>query len=597
VAPGQLTPRPGGLARFRPNLGGVRRGDIVPDLVAALTVTALAIPQAMAFALVAGVPPEMGLYAAALPALIAALFGSSPYLATGPTNTGALLVGVAVVGPAVAAGGPVPVAQVLMTALLSGLLLCAFGLIGLGRASRFLSDSVLAGFLAGAGLLIALRQLPGLAGVELPDAPGSALVPSVVPLLEAGATALARAGPRALGLAFAVPLAVWGLRRLDPRLPAALIALAAATGLAALLGWSEGPDALAGIGAVTAGLPAFGFPGSVDPGPLAAPALALALLSTVQSMAAARALARPRQGRERLDPDRELLGQGLSSLVAAISGGLPPSGSLTRSALLRSAGARTRLAAATSGLLVLTLVPVIAPWLERVPLAALAGLVVLSGIDLIDFRLLRRAGATRGDAMVLVATLVATLWIDLVQAVYVGVFLSLALLVRRTSRLHMVEIVRAGSERFREIPIDERTGTTPAVLLHLEGDLNFAVASELAEKLGEIAARGPRVMVLRLKRARYLDATVLEALRPVFAELQERGSHVFFCGLTDALAELLEGTEVGRQLGAEGLLRTGPRLFEGFERALARTRELLGPQGDERIFRGEEEPSDWSYQI
>ena len=589
-------PRPAGLARFRPDLRGTHRSDVVPDLVAALTVTALAIPQAMAFALVAGVPPEMGLYAAALPALVAALLGSSPYLMTGPTNTGALLVGVAVVGPAVAAGGPVPVDQVLMTALLSGLLLCGFGLVGLGRASRFLSDSVLAGFLAGAGVLIALRQLPGLAGAGLPEAPDSALVPSVGPLLAASLRALGETGPRALGLALAVPLAVWGLRRLDPRLPAALIALAGATGTAALLGWSDGPDALVGIGAVPGGLPAFGFPGPVDPRPLAAPALALALLSTVQAMAAARALA-PRRGREPLDPDRELVGQGVAGLVAAFSGGLPPSGSLSRSALLRSAGGRSRLAAATSGLLVLALVPVIAPWLDRVPLAALAGLVVLSGIDLIDLRFLRRAGATRGDLMVLVATLVATLWIDLVQAVYVGVFLSLALLVRRTSRLQMVEIVRAGGERFREIAIDERTGTTPAVLLHLEGDLNFALASELAEKLGEIAARGPRVMVLRLKRARYLDATVLEALRPVFVELQERGSHVFFCGLTDTLAALLEGTELGRQLGPDGLLRTGPRLFEGFERALSRTRELLGPQSDDEIFRSDEEQPRWTYEI
>jgi SulP family sulfate permease len=195
-----------------------------------------------------------------------------------------------------------------------------------------------------------------------------------------------------------------------------------------------------------------------------------------------------------------------------------------------------------------------------------------------------------------VATLGATLWLDLVQAVYVGVFLSLALLVRRGGRLQLVEIVFAGANRFREIPTDERTGSTPAVLLHLEGDLNFAVAPELAERLDEIAARAPRVVVLRLKRARHLDATVLEVLRNAFARMRERGSEVILCGLTDPIALVLERTELGRELGADGLLRAGPRLFEGFERALARARELLRPRPDREIFRGED-PIAWNWEI
>lgn len=558
--------------------------------------TALAIPQAIAFALVAGVPAEMGLLAAALPTLVAALLGSSPYLATGPTNTGALLIGVAVVGPGLAAGGQVPVDAVLVTALLAGLVLCGFGLVGLGGTSRFLSDSVIAGFMTGAGLLIVLRQLPALAAAPLPAAPESALVPSVWPLVVGSARALDAADPRALALAVAVPLAVLALRRLDSRIPAALLALAAATAGTAALGWTAGPDALAVLGAVPAGWLAFRPPGAVDPGPLAAPALALALLTTVQAMAAARALGR-RPGAPPLDPDRELFSQGAANLVSGLVGGIPTSGSLSRSALVRSAGARSRLAAATSGVLMLAVVPLLAPHLERLPLAALVGLVVLSGLDLLDLSLLRRASVTRGDAAVLAATLAATLWIELVQAVYVGVFLSLALLVRRTGRLQLVEIARAGEQRFREIPVDERTGSTPVVLLHLEGDLNFAVAPELADRLREIAARQPRVMVLRLKRARYLDATVLEALRPVVAELKEGGADVLLCGLTDPMAELLRTTDLGRELGDHGLLRAGPRLFEGFERALARARAQLQPRSDDEIFRSEEEPAAWSYEI
>jgi SulP family sulfate permease len=198
--------------------------------------------------------------------------------------------------------------------------------------------------------------------------------------------------------------------------------------------------------------------------------------------------------------------------------------------------------------------------------------------------------------LVLAATLGATLWIDLVQAVYVGLFLSLALLVRRSGRLQVVEIVSSGPDRFRELAIDEKTGTTPAVMLHLEGDLNFAVAPELADLLGEIGARRPRVLILRLKRARHLDATVLEVLRWRFGELCARGTRVLLCGLTDPVAELLERTELAEVLGSDGLLRAGARLFEGFERAVQRTRAELRPLSDDEIFRTDVRPP-WSYEI
>ena len=149
-------------------------------------------------------------------------------------------------------------------------------------------------------------------------------------------------------------------------------------------------------------------------------------------------------------------------------------------------------------------------------------------------------------------------------------------------------MVRAGAGRFREIPVDARTGSQPAVLLQLEGDLNFAVAPELGERLREIASRHPRVLVLRLKRARYLDATVLEVMRQVFADCRDQQTTVLLCGLSDEIAALLEQTELCTVLGRDALLRAGPRLFEGFERALARTRDHLRPLSDEEIFRAEE---------
>jgi SulP family sulfate permease len=311
-------------------------------------------------------------------------------------------------------------------------------------------------------------------------------------------------------------------------------------------------------------------------------------------MASARAL-EPAHG-PALDADRELFSQGVANLSSALVGAQCTSGSLTRSLTSRLAGARTRLASVTAGAVVMLCLPALAPALERVPLAALAGLIVLTGFASISPTQIRRAASTPGDAAVLVVTLAVTLWLDLVPAVYAGLLLSLALLVRRAGRLQMVELAHGGQRRLREVPVDARTGTTPAVILHLEGDLNFAVAPELSDQLKEISARGPEVVILRLKRARHLDATVLEVLRRLAVDLASRDAQLVLCGLTAPLQALFARTELGEVLGPDALLPTGGRLFEGLERALDLARERLRPRPDAEIFRSESD-EDWQYEI
>ena len=580
--------------RLLPHLRGTSRATWAPDLIAGLTVAAVAVPQGMAYALLAGVPIEMGLWAAALPAAVAALFGSSPYLVTGPTQPVALVLGLSVVGPAVAAGQAVPIATVLQIAVVSGLLLAALGALGLGSASRFLSDSVICGLVLGVGVLIIVGQLPQVAGVASHSPAAEGFVPNVWPMLADAGRALRALDPRSVALALGVTAAVATLRQIDVRIPGALLALFAATLASRFAGWSSGADALHTLAGASLGWPELALPALPDPGAVGAPALAIALLVAVQSTAAARSLSRASD--PPIDLDRELVGQGAANLCSGLLGALPTSGSFSRSSLARGAGARSRLAATTSGIATLALLPAVGLVLAHVPLAALAGLLLLAGVDLLDWSALRRAAATRGDAVVLIVTLGATLCLDVVQAIYAGLFLSVLLLVRRGGRLQMVELVRAGVSHLREIPLDAGTGTTPVVVLHLEGDLNFAVAPELAERLLLIGSRGPQVVILRLKRARYLDATVIEALRRVTLELQRGGITVILCGLTDEIAELLRGTELERALGRDGLLRTGPRLMEGYERALARSRDLLKPLPDQRIFRYEELAA-WSYEI
>jgi SulP family sulfate permease len=568
---------------FAPNLGGVRRADLRFDAMAGLTVAAVAIPQAIAFAWVAGLPAEMGLMAAALPCAAAAFFGSSPHLVTGPTNPTALLLHSSIVMPALAVSGAVPLGQVLATGLLVGLMLMGFGLLGLGRTSRFLSDSVIAGFVAGTGLLIALRLLPELNPGLVPTPQAGGFIPQSWPAIQDAARAVAGADPRALALALATAVIIPALRRVDRRFPAALVGLGAVSLASHFLGWDSGPHALPGVGdfaAIGQAIPSMDVP---DLRTLSRPAFAIAILVTLQSMAAARSV-RPPTG-TRLDPDRELFGQGAGNLVSCLAGGMVTCGSLTRSSVARSAGGRTRLTAVIAGGLILAGLPALGPLLEIVPMAALVGLVVLSGLELVEPLALRRATTTRGDALVLITTLGSALWVDLVQALYVGLFLSLALLVRRSGSLRIVELVLTPNGRFREIEIDKKTGSTPAVLLHLEGDLNFAVAGDLSDRLAEISQRGPRVMVLRLKRAPYLDATLIESLREAVLTLDRAGTRVVLSGLSDEIASVLEQTELGALLGEEGVLRSGDRLFEGFERSMERARVLLGESSEPEIFR------------
>lgn len=559
------------------------------DLLAGVTIAAVAIPQAVAYAFVAGIPPEMGLLAAALPCAVAALFGSSPHLVSGPTNPTALVLGLSIVAPAVALAGRVPIEAVLATGLLVGVMLIGFALLGVGRVSRFLSDSVVIGFATGAGLLIALRLIPELAPDLAPSPHPGGFAPSSWPVFADALRALGHAGPRAIGLAIGTPLAVLLLRRIDRRLPAPLIAIAGATGLALALGWNEGARPLARVGTVVLGVPALQLPGDVAYGPLIGPAFAIALLVVLQSIAAARSV-RPIHGPFRLDADRELFSQGASNLVSALTGGMVTSGSLTRSAIGRSAGGQSRLAALAAGCLIALGLPFMGPLISPIPMAALVGLVCLSGIELIQPRALRRAATTRGDALVLVATLTATLWIDLVQALYVGVFLSLTLLIRRSGDLQMVELVQGVGGRFREIPIDAASGATPIVVLHVEGDLNFAVAQKLVDRLADIGRHRPRVILLRMKRVSHLDATVLEALRDSVTRLRARGTRFILCGLTGDHVALLEDTELAAALGEEGLVPTGARLFEGFEEALRRARAFGGEGPDAELWRQEDAP-------
>jgi len=567
-------------------------------------VALMGLPVAMAYALIAGLPPRHGLYAAIVPPIVAGLFGSSPQLITGPTNATSLLTFSLIESYIAAAKTPeqfnaLVLPAVYTLAAISGLILLTAGLLRLGAIIRYVSQAVLTGFLAAAGTLIIIGQLHNLIGVEqrLTDLPFPA--PGALARLVGTAVEAGNANYRAVGISIACLALMWLIRRVDRRLPAALITLIAAGLAVALLGWTDGQVKLIKhIGRIPASLPPLSKP-ALSPAAWSqhlSGAAALALLGVVESLAVAKGLA-ARTGRN-IDTNRELIGQGLARIAAGFTSGLVPSGSPTRSAINLMAGARTKVAQITSGVFTAVIVLLMAKPASYIPISALSAVVVYSASGLIDLKQIRRlAAGTRSDAVVLAATFIAAMVLRLDQAIYAGAVLSLVLALRSTSQLVVSEMVRGPEGHFHEWPFDEKTGTSGIVLLQLEGSLYFGAADELEACLRQVAQKQPRVVILRLKRAHHIDATVAERLRSLAAELSHRGITLLLCGLRPEVLDMLQRTGLAEALGEENLFLSDRDIFGSVRRALARARELAADVHDRPLIREEPEPSPLLFEI
>lgn len=504
------------------------------DLGAALAVTFLAVPQGVAYALIAGLDPIVGLYAATLPTIVGSLFRSSRFVVSGPTNALSLLVGTAVPGLSVALDLS-PEAIAIQLALLVGLMQAAAGALRLGSLVDFISKPVVLGYIVGAAGLIAYGQVQYLGDVH------------------------------AIGVAAGVGVVLVGLRRLDKRLPAALVALGLATLAAHLLGLDV--LRLSELSAIPAGLPPLTLP-ELPSLTLLSVAAATTVLSLVESSSVARSLA-DKTG-DRVDASLEFIGQGLSNISAAFVGGYPVSGSLARSKLNHQAGAQTRLAGALSGALVLGVLLFASPLVGRIPVAALAGLLLVVAWDLVDRDRIRVVlKSALGDKAAFGATVAGTWLLPLDQAIYLGVLISIALFVRRASLLVVRELIPDG-DRLREVRV--RVDEAPAVrVLHVEGALFFGSAAELRQALEDATdSTETRVLVVRLKRAQGLDVTCLDVLSNAAQRMRRRGQLLLLVGMReDAMNRLVE-TGVAGVLGAENLFPTRRDWFVAMDHALRR---------------------------
>lgn len=509
------------------------RAALTDDLVAAVVVTIMLIPQSLAYALLAGLPPEVGLYASMVPLLAYAVFGTSRALAVGPVAVVSLMTAAAV-GRIAEQGTPEYLAAALMLALLSGLFLVLLGLLRVGFLANFLSHPVISGFISAAGVIIAASQLKHILGVP---AEGHTLLELVVSLAshahEAnGATLIIGIG--SLGFLFWVRS---GLKTVLTRLglPARVADLTAKAGpigavivtilAAAFLGLTEAGVAV--VGDIPQGLPPLTLP-PIDPAlawSLAGPAALIGIIGFVESVSVAQKLAAKR--RQRIDPDQELIGLGAANVSAGLTGGYPMTGGFARSVVNFDAGARTPAAGAFTAVGIGLAALFFTPLLYHLPKATLAATIIVAVLSLVDLGAVARTWRySKSDFSAMAATILTTLALGVEIGVVVGVVLSILLLLYRMSRPHCAVVGQVpGTEHFRNVKRHEVVTSPSVVTLRVDESLYFANARFLEDQIYALVAERPEVrqVVLMCSAVNAIDASALESLEAINHRLKDAG--------------------------------------------------------------------------
>ncbi|MGW2337036.1 SulP family inorganic anion transporter [Streptomyces sp. NPDC001685] len=533
----------------RDDLRDVRR-DPRRDLLAGLTVAIVALPLALGFGVSSGLGAQAGLATAVVAGALAAVFGGSNLQVSGPT--GAMTV---VLVPIVGVYGP---AGVLTVGLMAGVMLVALAALRAGKYMRYVPAPVVEGFTLGIACVIGLQQIPHALGVPKPEDDRVLVV-----TWRAMEAFVQSPNWTAVGLAVAVAALMLAGARWRPAVPFSIVAVIAATVVAQLAHL----DAAEPIGDLPSGLPAptlsFLDPGAL--GSLLAPAVAVAALAALESLLSASVADGMTVG-QRHDPDRELFGQGLANIAAPLFGGVPATGAIARTAVNVRTGATSRLAALTHAAVLAVIVFAAAPLVSRIPLAALAGVLLATAIRMVEVGSLRAmARATRSDALILVLTAVATLALDLVYAVIIGLVVAGALALRavaKQARLDQVPLDRGDHSAEEHALLAEHI-----VAYRIDGPLFFAGAHRFLLELTEVA--DVRVVILRMSRVSTMDATGALVLKDAVDKLTRRGILVLASGVRPGQRQVLDS------VGALNLLQPDGRAYATTPEAIHAARDHL----------------------
>jgi SulP family sulfate permease len=543
-------------------LGRYRRQNLVPDLTAGLTVAVILLPQAIAYASVAELPPQTGLYAAIVAAIVGALWGSSNHLQTGPTNTASLLVLstlLAVARP----GTPEYLAAGGVMAIMVGVARLLMGLAHLGVLVNFVSDSVVIGFTAGAGILISVNQLRYLLGVSVPSSP--TLYVTAADTLRH----LPQTNQPSLLLGLATIAVMIAVKRFRPKWPNSMIALVVASAAVAVFGLDQ--QGVAVMGQLPRSLPPLAQLPLLDLeliGQISTGALAVAAIGLVEAMSIARSVAT--QSGQRLSSNQEFVGQGLANIAAGLFSGYTCSGSFIRTAVNHETGARSPLASAFSGLWVLAAVLLFAPLTAYLPRSALAGVLLVTAYGMVDQREMGRIWhASFGDSAIMVATLLATLLLPLQFAVLAGMIVSFARYIVKTSMPAVYPVVP--DENFQHFVLQEDQPVCPQLgVITISGSLYFGAVNHIEDTIRANLEKHPgqRYLLLHMQAVDHCDVSGIHMLESVVRLYRQRKGDVYLTGVRRAVRVQMESIGFDRYLGRDRFLSREDAVSHLFHKAL-----------------------------
>ena len=558
------------------------REDARRDVLAGLTVAVMGVPQAMAYALIAGLPPVYGLYTAMITCVVAAVLGSSNHLVTGPTNAICMVI-LSLTAHLPDRYGVTVLEAALLLTFLTGAIQVAFGLLRMGGIVRYVSNSVIVGFTAGAGILIATNQIKNILGFKF-----EGHVEGFFNVVIETVRHLPETNPLALVLALTTAVVVVVVPKINRHIPAALVGIVAAGGLAFVLGWHDPAmgdrkiDIVKDIEPIRATLARFHLPQLIsNPNweltrEIGMGALALALLGLIEAASIARAIAS--QSGQRLDFTREFVAQGSGNVVGSFFLSFAGSGSFTRSAVCYKSGGRTRMAAVFSALWTGVMVLALAPLANYIPKASLAGLLIVIAYTMIEkerLALTWKSGAN--SRTVLLGTLISTLVLPLEYAIFVGVFLSILFLLRTTGQTDLTQLVPQEDSGFEEVPFNRAPPSAVAVV-NMEGDLYFAAVEDLDYELLRMIKPETRVIVLRMKRLRAVGSTAMAMLEHYWKLLRDRGIHLVVCGIEEEMHQIMANSGLLKEIGEQNVFYADNKLFQSTELAMARAASIVNSE-------------------
>lgn len=540
------------LKEFLPFLSWFRlitKDSLKADFIAGLTGAVIVLPQGVAFAMIAGLPPEYGLYTAMVTPIIAALFGSSFHLVSGPTTAISIVVFAAISSHAVP-GSPEFIAMALTLTFLAGVYQLAFGLARLGALVNFVSHTVVIGFTAGAAILIATSQMKHIFGIAVPA--GESFLHTWVNLFKG----IGDADIYLLVIAVATMIAALLIRKISPKLPNLLVGMVVGSILAWL--FKEHTDSIKLVGEIPAHLPPFSSPAfSFETVKMLAPdAFAVALLGLIEAVSISRAIST--KSNQRINPSQEFVGQGLSNMVGSFFSSYAGSGSFTRSGINYDSGARTPLSAIFAALMLMVIVLLIAPLTAYLPIAAMGGIILLVAYRLIDFHHIKNIlTLSPSETAILLTTFFATLFLELEFAIYLGVLLSLVLFLAKTStpRIPTLSIDNSYDDTKRKFtsvhkkPLKE---CPQLKIIRVDMSIYFGSINYIHKVISQISEKeGIHNILIVASGINFIDLAGAETLVNENRRLAQKNGGLFFVGMKSSVYEFAAKSCFIKKIGSD----------------------------------------------